>query len=317
MIEKATNRAANGERSVIAGIRLSHPERILFKEQGVTKRDLAAYMERASGHMLPYLKGRLLSLVRCPQGKARQCFFQRHGSAGMPQQFHRLDVHQKKGGEREYLYIRDAAGLVAAAQIGVLELHVWGSRVDDIERPDRLVFDLDPDPTVNFEKVKEAAVHMRDILETHGLSSFPLLTGGKGIHVVCPLVRRYRWPTIKAFAKALAVRMAEDDPGRYVATMSKAKRKGRIFIDYFRNERGASAIAPFSPRARKGAPLAWPVDWDELGSIDAADVFRLGEADPQAVSAWRSYGDRQGLKAATLRALEVRAEEVLRPNFDP
>ncbi|WP_246248904.1 non-homologous end-joining DNA ligase [Chelativorans alearense] len=317
MIEEATNRAANGERSVIAGIRLSHPERILFKEQGVTKRDLAAYMERASAHMLPYLKDRLISLVRCPQGRARQCFFQRHGSAGMPRQFRSLNVHQKKGGEREYLYIRDAAGLVAAAQIGVLELHIWGSRVDDIERPDRLVFDLDPDPTVSFEKVKEAAVHMHDILETLGLSSFPLLTGGKGIHVVCPLVRRYRWPTIKAFAKALAERMAEDDPGRYVATMSKAKRKGRIFIDYLRNERGASAIAPFSPRARKGAPLAWPVDWDELGSIDAADVFRLGKADPQAVSAWRSYGRRQGLKAATLRALGVRAEEVLKPNFDP
>jgi bifunctional non-homologous end joining protein LigD len=308
-IKEAAAMAKDGDDERVGGVRLTHPEKVLFGPQGITKRDLAKYLEAAAPHMLPHVAGRLASLVRCPQGRARKCFFQRHGSAGFPEQFRLLAVREKDRGKNDYLYLEDTAGLIAAAQVGVLELHIWGSRVDDIERPDRLVFDLDPDPAVDFEKVKEAALHMRDVLGALGLESFALLTGGKGIHVVVPLVRRHGWPTIKAFAKSVADRVVEDGPDHYVATMSKAKRKGRIFIDHFRNERGATAIAPFSPRAREGAPLAWPVAWRALASIRAASQFRLGEADPRSADGWGRYGKvHQTLKVASLRALGVETE---------
>lgn len=294
------------DEAVIGGVRLTHPDRVLYPQQGVTKQELAAYLQRVSGRMLPHLSGRLMSLVRCPQGRARSCFFQRHGGSGLPDVFKRLPVRQKDGGEEHYLYIDEAEGLLNAAQIGVLELHLWGSRVDDIERPDRLVFDLDPDPTVGFDDVKRAATHLRDALDALGLQSFPLLTGGKGIHVVAPMVRRHEWPVVKAFAKALAERFAQDDPARYVATMSKAKRKGRLFIDYFRNNRGSTAIAPYSPRAREGAAVAWPVAWKQLDKIRSADAFRLRDVSASGPDPWPGYGElRQSLKAASLRALGV------------
>ncbi len=292
----------------IAGVRLTNPDKVLFPQQGITKRDLAGYLDDVADRMLPHCSGRLLSLVRCPQGRSRKCFFQRHGGAGLPEAFQRLPVAAKDGGADDYLYLTDRTGLVAAAQMGVLEIHIWGSRVEDIERPDRIVFDLDPDPSVAFGAVKAAATGMRDALGGFGLESFPLVTGGKGIHVVAPVQPRHEWPAVKGFAKALATRFAAEQPERYVATMSKAKRKGRIFIDYFRNERSASAIAPYSPRAREGAPVAWPVSWAELDGIDAANVVtiesareRLREPDP-----WQDYaGVKQSLTAATLRALGV------------
>ncbi|MPY73900.1 MAG: hypothetical protein GEU87_06545 [Alphaproteobacteria bacterium] len=292
----------------VAGVRLTHPEKVLFPEQGITKGDLAAYLDAAAGRMLPHCAERLISLVRCPEGRSRKCFFQRHGGAGLPAQLRMLDIPSKDGGTETYLYLTGASGLVAAAQMGVLELHIWGSRIDDVERPDRIVFDLDPDPSVGFAAVKRAAQGIRDALDALGLQSFPLLTGGKGVHVVGPILRRHKWPTVKGFAKALAERFAKNEPGRYIATMSKAKRKGRIFIDYLRNDRSATAIAPYSPRARQGAPVAWPVSWKQLDSAAAANEVtienarkRLGDPDP-----WKDYGDvRQGLNAAALRALGV------------
>ena len=244
-----------------------------------------------------------MSLVRCPDGADGKCFFQRHGGAGLDDGFHRLAVALKGGRIEDYLYVTDRTGLVAAAQIGALELHIWGSHVDDIERPDRLVFDLDPSEEVGFDAVKGAARDVRDVLDALGLKAFPLLTGGKGIHVVAPLVRDHDWPVIKGFAAALARRLAEEDPDRFIAQMSKAKRKGRIFIDYLRNERGSSAVAPYSPRARPGAPLAWPVDWPDLDDIDSAAAFRLADADPAAATAWADYaGTRQHLGTSALAA---------------
>lgn len=300
--------ARNDDTAMVAGIRLTHPERVLFAEQDVTKRDLAAYLEAMAEHMLPHVAGRLISLVRCPQGQEKACFFQRHASAGFPEELHRFAVREKEGGEGEYLYVEDVGGLVAAAQMGVLELHIWGSRIDDIERPDRLVFDLDPDTAVDFDEVKDAAVLIRDLLEEHGLESFALVTGGKGIHVVAPLVRRHEWPVVKAFAEAVAQQIARNDPERFVATAAKEKRKGRIFIDYLRNERSASAIAPYSPRAREGGPLAWPVGWKELRSIRAANQFCLAAAHRPSRDAWASYGDvRQSIKNGSLRALGIAA----------
>jgi len=307
-VEEAEKMAASESAGTVAGVRLTHPERVLYPQQGVTKRSLAEYMVLAAPRMLPQVSRRLVSLVRCPEGRAKQCFFQKHGGAGLPAQFQRLPVREKGDKQNDYLYVDSVEALVAAVQMGVLELHIWGSHIDRVEQPDRIVFDLDPDPTVDFAAVKAAAVRMRDALDALGLQSVPLLTGGKGVHVVVPIARRYEWPTVKAFSGALAHRFADDDPGRFVATITKAKRKGRIFIDFFRNDRGSTAIAPYSPRAREGAPLAWPVSWEELAETESAAsvsvpdaAARLREADP-----WVGYDDlRQSLKVSALRALGV------------
>lgn len=173
------------------GFRLSHPDRVLFPEQGITKRELAAYLDAAAEKMLAHVKGRLVTLVRCPQGRAKKCFVQRHGGEAMPPQFKSISVSEKAGGTADYLVLPDRRALIAAAQIGVLEFHVWGSHVDDLERPDRIVFDLDPAPGVGFAAVRAAALRVCDALEALGLASFPLLTGGKGIHVVAPIQRRH------------------------------------------------------------------------------------------------------------------------------
>ncbi|MEN3976796.1 non-homologous end-joining DNA ligase [Emcibacter sp. SYSU 3D8] len=294
----------------VAGVTLSHPDKVLYADQGVTKLDLARYLHAVSPRMLPYVSRRLVSLVRCPEGAAKQCFFQKHGTAGLAPSLKPLPVREKDGGEDDYLYLTDETGLVRAAQMGVLEFHIWGSMIDDIEKPNRIVFDLDPDPSVSFESVKQAALRVRDILDALGLRSFPLLTGGKGIHVVTPIRRRHEWPVIKEFAKSLALRMSEDQPDKYLATMSKAKRKGRIFIDYLRNERGSTAIAPYSPRARKGAPVAWPVTWESLDGTHSAALVHIGDAVPHLAEPdpWADYVNvRQSLGVAALRALGVDA----------
>jgi bifunctional non-homologous end joining protein LigD len=296
------------EAGTVAGVRLSHPDKVLFPQQGLTKADLATYLDKVAPRMLPHLSRRLVSFVRCPEGQRKQCFFQKHAGPGLAEAIKRQPIREKDGTDGEYLYIEDSKGLVSAAQMGVLEFHIWGSHIDDVDRPDRIVFDFDPDPTVDFETVKAASVLMRDALDALGLKSFPLLTGGKGVHVVAPLDRRHSWPVVKAFSKALAERFAENEPERYIATMSKAKRKGRIFIDYLRNERGSTAITPYSPRSREGAPVAWPVTWEGLDQIAAANLItvenfreRLEEPDP-----WQGYFKvRQSLNKPALRALGV------------
>ena len=291
----------------IAGVRLSHPDKVLFSEQGLTKRDLATYLERVAPVMLPQVADRLVSLVRCPEGRSKQCFFQRHAGAGLTDMFRRLEVEQKRGTREDYLYLSEVKELVSAAQIGVLEIHIWGSRIDDIERPDRLVFDLDPGDGVAFAAVKQAAADMRDTLDALGLASVPLLTGGKGIHVVAPIARRHPWPVIKAACRAIAERLAEAAPDRFVATMAKSKRHGRIFIDYLRNERGSTAIAPFSPRARPGAPVSWPLSWRDLAGAGAANLVTVGDilSGARKPAPWARYPSRQHLKADALRALGV------------
>jgi bifunctional non-homologous end joining protein LigD len=292
--------------SSIAGIALSHPDKILFPKQGVTKLDLATYLEAASPRMLPFLKSRLLSLVRCPEGRAKQCFFQRHAGGGLSAEFHRLEVKEKDGATDEYLYLKDSKGLIAAAQISTLEFHIWGSTVKDIEKPERVVFDLDPDEGLAFATVKRAALRVRDTLEALGLTSYPLITGGKGIHVVAPLRPQHEWPVVKAFAGELAARIAADAPGDFVATMSKAKRRGRIFIDHFRNDRGATAIAPYSPRARDGAPIAWPVSWTQLARLEGAAIVTLANYRGwlKKPDGWSGYRP-QALKTSALQALKI------------
>ncbi|HKY94321.1 MAG TPA: DNA ligase D [Kiloniellales bacterium] len=301
-------RAKKNSIPTIAGVRISHPDRVLYENAGLTKEDLARYLEKAAPRMLEHLGQRLVSLVRCPEGTSGTCFFQRHRGAGLSEAIDSVPVKEDDGTTEDYLHIRNVKGLVTAAQMGGIEFHVWGSRVDRIEQPDRLVFDLDPAPDVAYDTVADAAHEMKAVLEALELESFAMLTGGKGIHVVVPIVRQHEWPTIKDFTGAVARQLAEAHPTRYVSVMTKAKRKGRIFIDYLRNGRTATAICPFSPRARAEPSVAWPVSWPALGRQPGANAVtietamkRLGEPDP-----WKGYAKlKQRLSKAALKAVGV------------
>jgi len=293
-------------RETIAGISLSHPDKVLFESQGLTKADIARHYLRVANRMLPAIRNRLVSLVRCPDGPSQECFFQKHAGRGFPTAVKRREITEKDGDKAEYLYVNDLKGIVAGVQMNTLEFHIWGSRIDAIEKPDRLVFDLDPDEGLGFADVKQACFDLRHRLEGLGLQTLPMVTGGKGIHVVAPLSRRAEWPEVKAFARALAYRMGEEEPERFLAQASKEKRKGRIFIDWLRNERGATAIAPYSTRARQGAPIAMPVSWEELRGLAAANTFhvqdmeaRMAAPDPWAEAAgWRQSITRKLLEKA-------------------
>ena len=291
----------------VAGVRLTHPDKVLYPDQGLTKRALADYLAGIAKHMLPFAAKHPLSLVRCPDGIGDKCFFQKHLTASMPKSFKTVSIREKDGGKADYLYVEDKAGIVAAAQIGALELHVWGAPNDDLEHPDRMVFDLDPDDSVAFAEVKAAAGDLRSVLEAANLQSFAMVTGGKGIHVIVPLSGRNDWEEVKTFASGLARSFAERDPDRFIATASKAKRKGRIFIDWLRNERGATAILPYSPRARKGAPVAVPVGWSELSRLKSASAFDtvavLKRLKSLKRDPWPGYRKRQHLGKETIEIL--------------
>jgi bifunctional non-homologous end joining protein LigD len=246
----------------LAKVTLTHPERVLDPESGLTKRGLAEYLAEVADPMLPHIVGRPISFVRCPGGTGKACFYQKHSEAALPPGIGSVTIREKEG-TGEYLTIDTAEGLIGLAQMGVLEIHPWSARVDDIERPDRLIFDFDPDPALPFARVVEAATEMRDRLGQLGLESFAKTTGGKGLHVVAPIRPEHEWPLVKDFAQAVATAMAADSE-RYVVQMAKAKRTGKIFIDFFRNDRGATAVAPYSTRARPGAPVAVPLTWSEV-----------------------------------------------------
>ena len=265
------------------GVTISSPDRVVFPDLGLTKQALADYYATLAEPMLKDLAGRPVSLVRCPQGRGKQCFFQKHDSGMFPDSVHQFPVVESDGKTEDYLYVEDAAGILACVQMGTIEFHGWGSLAADLERPDRLVFDLDPDEALGFAAVKAAALTVRDRLKKLGLPSLPMLTGGKGVHVVVALEPRAEWPAVKAFAKDFAERLAAEDPANYVAVMTKAKRKGRIFLDYLRNQRGATAVMPYSVRARDGAGVAMPLSWDELAASESG--ARWSAADPAAVLA--------------------------------
>jgi bifunctional non-homologous end joining protein LigD len=276
-----------------ASVRLTNPDRVLFPDAHVTKAELAAYFEAAAARMAPHVYGRPVSLVRAPDGVGGQTFFQKHPMAGAPKEIATIAVTDSEGKIEEALTLPNASALAACAQMSALEIHLWGARNDDLDKPDRLVFDLDPDEALDFAHVKRAAFDIKALLDSADLPSFALLTGGKGIHIVLNLKRRHAWDEVRAFAREFAEQVAALDPKRFVATMSKAKRKGRIFIDHLRNHRGATAIAPYSTRARGTAPVAAPVSWAELRTIASASAFklrdmqaRLAEPDP-----WSVYAD--------------------------
>lgn len=284
-----------------AAIKLSSPDKVLYPGQGVTKGKLAAYYASVVEAMMPYIANRPLSLVRCPAGRAKQCFFQKHDTGGFAQGMDTIEITEKDGKADSYFTLHGLDGLLAGVQMGVLEFHIWGSRRDSVEKPDRIVFDIDPDEGLDFGDVKSAAFDIRDRLAGLGLETFAMATGGKGVHVVAPIVRRAAWPDVKAFASGFAKQMAVDEPDRFTATLSKKARKGKLFIDYLRNERGSTAIAPYSTRAREGAPVATPVGWDELEGLKSANSFSLDAAVERAGdNPWPSYGKlRQSLPKST------------------
>lgn len=292
----------------IQGVRLTHPDRVLWPDMGVTKRDLAEYYQAVADTMLPRVRDRPIMMLRCPSGTDDQCFYQKHAKESIPDAVPRVTVPEKEGQAR-YLYVNGVAALMGLVQMGVLEIHVWGARRDRLERPDRLIFDLDPDEGLPFSRVTGGALRLRDRLGDLGLKSYVRVTGGKGLHVVVPITRRSAWDEARAFARAVAQAMEDEEPDRYTTESSKEKRRDRVFIDYLRNARNATAIADYSPRARDGAPVAVPLAWDEVSprarkparfSLQDA-LERTGSADP-----WGGFDQvRQSITADMKEALGI------------
>jgi bifunctional non-homologous end joining protein LigD len=270
----------------IAGIKLSHPDKLLYPESRLTKRDLARYYETIADWILPHVQGRPLSLVRCPDGWNGECFYQKHAPKSINPAVDRVLVPES-GGEATYMSANSAPALVALVQWGVLELHPWGSRTPRLDRPDRLIFDFDPDDDVAWTELVDAAGVLRTLLRDLGLPAFLKTTGGKGLHVVVPIRATLDWENAKGFTKAIADLMVKTFPDRFIAVMSKSRRKGKIFIDYLRNAEGATAIAPYSLRARKNAPVATPIAWEELTRDVRFDHFNLATV-PQRLSVLKS-----------------------------
>jgi bifunctional non-homologous end joining protein LigD len=251
----------NGTR--VAGVALTNPDRVLYPELGFTKLDLAHYYESVADRVLPQLKGRPLTLVRCPEGLKKECFYMKHVNVWAPDALRRVTIREKKK-LGEYLMVEDLAGLISLVQMNVLEIHTWNSTVAELELPDRIVFDIDPGPEVPPEVVVAAARLTRDLLDKHGLASFVKTTGGAGLHVVVPLEPSAGWDACLAFSRNLAQLIVEHDPRRYTITFRKQGREKKILMDYMRNNRASTSVAAFSPRARPRATVSVPLSWDEL-----------------------------------------------------
>jgi len=259
--------------NTIAGITISHPDRVVDEPSGVTKREFARYLADVADWILPHVAGRPLALVRCPEGNKGECFFQKNFSDALPDALVPIDLGDAKG-----IGVEDETGLVALAQFGVMEIHPWGSRAGDVERPDRLVFDLDPGPDLGWEEVVRGARDIRKVLEAIGLESWVKTSGGKGLHVCVPIKPELDWDTVKEFCHGIAILLEEREPDRYISVMAKAKRSKKIFVDYLRNGRGATSVAAFSPRARANVPVSMPIRWEELGKIGSAADFTVRNA---------------------------------------
>jgi len=286
----------------ILGVRLSSPDKVLWAEQGVTKSELADYYLAVADRILPHIARRPVTLVRCPVGAEKKCFYQRHPASGVLPQLRQVPV---PGFDEPYLYIEDEAGLIAAVQMGTLELHPWGVTVERPARPDRLIFDLDPAEGLGFDAVVAAAHDVRARLAALGLASFCKTTGGKGLHVVVPIEPDTEWPAAKAFTKRLAEVMSGERPDLYLSRISKAERAGRIFIDYLRNDPTSTAVGAYSTRSRPGAPVSMPLAWEEVTPALEPKAFTLRTAPAHIARTpdpWADIGKvRQQLGPATER----------------
>ncbi|HKA25642.1 MAG TPA: DNA ligase D [Candidatus Eisenbacteria bacterium] len=254
---------ARAEGATVAGVTISHPDKVLYPERKLTKLDVARYLESVAERMVPEVAGRPLMLLRCPEGRDKPCFFQKHPHGALHESLEKVSVREKKGRD-SYVVVHDATGLVALLQAGALEIHVWSARVEHIEEPDRMVFDIDPDPGTPWPEVPRTAHRLREALESWGLESFVKTTGGKGLHVVVPLRRGPGWEEVGRFAAAIADRLIRESPEKYTAQLLKQRRQGRIFLDTLRNTRAHTWVAPYSPRAREGATVSCPIRWDDV-----------------------------------------------------
>ncbi|HEX4032601.1 MAG TPA: DNA ligase D [Terracidiphilus sp.] len=258
-------------------IRLTHPDKVLDSDSGLTKEGLAHYYAAIASHMLPHINGRPLSLVRCMNGSSKPCFFQKHANETLPPDIESVDIVDKKTGTPEpYITLSTPEALIELAQVNVLEIHSWGSKNSSLEMPDRIVVDLDPDTTIDWKMLAASAIEVRERMKAAGLASFLKITGGKGLHVVAPIRPEHDWLAVKDFAHRMVLAMEADNRSLFLTRMTKAARKGKIYLDYLRNERGATSIAPFSPRAREGVSVALPLDWSELRSTERP-IFRVSD----------------------------------------
>jgi bifunctional non-homologous end joining protein LigD len=304
---EAPQRARDGSLT-FEGVRLTHPDRVLYPGTNLTKLDIARYYAEIRDWILPELSGRLLTLVRSPAA-GMKTFYQKHIGDEAPPAIKRFNIDGQEEPEI-YPYIEDLPGLVGLVQMGVLEIHPWGSRVDKLELPDRVTMDLDPDEDLPWARVTEAAIDVRDALAGIGLKSFAKTTGGKGLHVVIPLTPKLDWDQVKTFAKWLADSFVAQRPEAFTANMAKRARRGRIYIDYLRNGRGATAVGVYTPRARPGAPVSTPVSWEEVEQGVKPDTFTV-ETVPQRLTMlsadpWAEIGKiRQTISAAVRRQVGI------------
>jgi bifunctional non-homologous end joining protein LigD len=297
-------RARDGS-MMFEGVRLTHPDRVLYPEDGITKLDLARYYAAVGDWAVPHLAGRPLTLVRCPDGQGKPCFYQKHLGKGAPEAIGHVDIAED-GETVAYPVIENVAGLIGLVQMSVIEIHPSGATAENRDTPDRITFDLDPDEGLAWERVTEAAVDIREALLAIGLKSFAKTTGGKGLHVVVPLQPRLGWDEVKAFTKWVADQFVAQSPNRFTANMAKRARRGRIYIDYLRNSRGATAIGAYSPRAREGATVSTPLFWEEVEKSVRPEGFTVATV-PQRLAAldknpWAEIGKlRQSISAAVRR----------------
>ena len=294
-VQKVSRTHSSDGSTMVGGVTLSHPDRVLFPEQNLTKLALAQYYETVSEWILPHVQERPLTLVRCPEGYKKECFYQKHANDRIPEAVGRVEIPEDDG-TAYYMVADSLPALIGLVQMGVLELHTWGAKRDKLDSPDRMILDLDPDPTVDWSSVLEAAQLLRTLLSELNLASFVKTTGGKGLHVVVPLQRVHTWDEVKTFSKALADHLVRMIPERFIATMSKQKRKGKIYVDYLRNAKGATAIAAYSTRAKPSAPVSVPLAWDELSVDIRSDHFtvanlldRLESAEPGSLERLLRY----------------------------
>ena len=297
-----------GPEAEVLGVRISHPDRVLYPADGFTKRDIAEYYAATAEWMMPWTVHRPISVVRCPDNIDKPCFFQKHIHHELPPGVATADL-DGEGGDAPFIYVDTAQGLVGLTQVGTLKVHIWGSTIERPEQPDRIIIDLDPDEKVPWARVKETAAAVRTRLEDLDLTSFLKTTGGKGLHVVVPLTPgKQDWDTVKAFAHGIALEFARAAPDLFTATATKAKRTGRIYIDYLRNYRGSTSVAPYSTRSRPGAPVSVPLRWDELAALENSSKYNIKnlaarlkslKADP-----WKDLPKtKQFLKPEVLRAV--------------